>query len=216
MGDSADIYKKAVKAVRHDARNILAGLNVLNDRLEGSEDDRSAQFTAILVRRLESLVELTNRADTLATIEQTEQADHNLYRLIENAFGQSSNLLSRIEFRAPRAWSLYCDKELTRLALAEIIRNALEADNESQASVDARREVNGDCVIVIEDTGGGIAPTARDHLFTPFKGAKRDGASGLGLPLADAALRVQGGCLTLMDSESGQGTLAIMTLPGRS
>ncbi|NRA30042.1 MAG: HAMP domain-containing histidine kinase [Parvularculaceae bacterium] len=216
MPDPADLYAKALKAVRHDARNILAGLSVLNDRLQGTEDERSAEFASILVRRVESLVELTKRADALAGVTLGEKTDQHLFRLIEGAFDGAPESIARIDVRAPRAWSLYCDAELTRLVLREVICNALEAAPEGVVAVDARREDNGDCILTIEDDAGGIAKTARGHLFTPFKGAKRKGQSGLGLPLADAALRVQGGSLTLMDSESDAGTLAILTLPGRN
>jgi signal transduction histidine kinase len=57
----------------------------------------------------------------------------------------------------------------------------------------------------IEDTGCGIAPEARKHLFEPFRSAKPHG-TGLGLFLSRSFMRRFDGEVRLVKSEVGVGS----------
>ena len=84
------------------------------------------------------------------------------------------------------------------------------------------RLLNGKVEFSLRDTGIGIAPSDLPRLMKPFEQARvgeahRQGGPGqsnmgLGLPLADALLRLQGGSLDI-DSAVGRGTTVIVTLP---
>src|SRR5262249_36436051 len=76
---------------------------------------------------------------------------------------------------------------------------------------------DGDVVIVIQDTGPGIAPDYLDRVLQPFAQledhlTRQNGGIGLGLPIARALVRMHGGDLTLA-SELGVGTTAEIRLP---
>ena len=82
------------------------------------------------------------------------------------------------------------------------------------------RLVNGKIELTVRDSGIGIAPADLPRLMKPFEqtsgAAPREGGIGLGLPLADALARLQGGSLRI-DSAPGAGTTAIVSLaPGKS
>lgn len=69
----------------------------------------------------------------------------------------------------------------------------------------------------VEDTGIGIAPERLPRLFTPFEQedtsiSRRFGGSGLGLAISRNLVQQMGGNLVL-ESEPGQGTRAILSLP---
>lgn len=69
----------------------------------------------------------------------------------------------------------------------------------------------------VEDTGIGIAPERLPRLFTPFEQedtsiSRRFGGSGLGLSISRNLVERMGGSLVL-ESDPGQGTRAILSLP---
>jgi signal transduction histidine kinase len=77
--------------------------------------------------------------------------------------------------------------------------------------VDLERS-NGQAVITVADDGEGIPPELLPHVFERFvKGASSPG-SGLGLAIAQDIVRAHGGKLAI-ESQSGSGTHAIVTLP---
>ena len=53
------------------------------------------------------------------------------------------------------------------------------------------------------NTGPGLAPRAREHLFVAFEGSARAGGTGLGLAIARELAEAQGGQLMLVATQSG-------------
>jgi signal transduction histidine kinase len=69
-------------------------------------------------------------------------------------------------------------------------------------------------VIEVADTGPGISPQARAHLFEAFQSSTRTGGSGLGLAIAAELVRAHGGEIALIDGTIGA-TFRI-TIPDRA
>ena len=62
----------------------------------------------------------------------------------------------------------------------------------------------GDTVtILVSDNGPGLPARARAHLFAPFKGSTRAGGTGLGLAISAELIGLNGGTITLDQSETG-------------
>lgn len=82
-----------------------------------------------------------------------------------------------------------------------LIGNALEA-MPNGGNVEIRAERNGNSVLVkVDDTGPGIPPSVRQHLFQPFVSDGKNGM-GLGLALSRQTLLDHGGDLWAEDTES--------------
>ncbi len=70
--------------------------------------------------------------------------------------------------------------------------------------------------VEVQDTGPGISPTDREHLFVPFQQTEaqvRAGGVGLGLSVSARFAEVMGGALTLEESPGPQGCLFRLRLP---
>jgi signal transduction histidine kinase len=67
--------------------------------------------------------------------------------------------------------------------------------------------------LVIEDTGHGIIPEDRDHIFEPFY-TGRDEGTGLGLAIAREIIEAHDGRITF-ESDGGTGTRFLIELPRR-
>jgi signal transduction histidine kinase len=74
-------------------------------------------------------------------------------------------------------------------------------------AVDHPREIE----ITVSDTGPGVAPKDRPHLFEPFFTTRADG-TGLGLALCREIVVQHGGTVRLQP-ESARGATFIVTLP---
>ena len=73
-------------------------------------------------------------------------------------------------------------------------------------------EDDHDWWIKVGDTGPGLPPKAREHLFTAFQGGTRKGGSGLGLAISAELVRGHGGRLELVRSDA-DGTEFVIRLP---
>ena len=70
---------------------------------------------------------------------------------------------------------------------------------------------NGEVLIAVSDTGRGITPDERRHVFEPFYSKKADG-TGLGLTLAQRIVAAHGGRIDL-ESVPGAGSRFLVALP---
>ena len=99
--------------------------------------------------------------------------------------------------------------------LSNLLRNArqaIEATGQPGTIEVSAVEEPGEWVIRVGDTGPGLPPRAREHLFAAFQGGARKGGTGLGLAIAAELVRGHGGRLDLGRSDT-EGTEFIIRLP---
>jgi signal transduction histidine kinase len=120
------------------------------------------------------------------------------------------------------------DPQALKQIFLNLLSNAVKFTPEGGlVTVKLGRLLNGKVEFSLRDTGVGIAPADLPRLMKPFEQAgssetQRNGGPrqsspghsnmGLGLPLADALVRLQGGKLEI-DSAVGRGTKVIVSLP---
>ncbi|MDG4476666.1 ATP-binding protein [Thiovibrio frasassiensis] len=95
--------------------------------------------------------------------------------------------------------------------LVNLMLNAVQAmqpNGRLDLIVGAEQKV---ALIVVRDTGAGIAPEALSHIFDPFFTTKNEG-TGLGLSLSYAIVKDHGGDI-VVESEPGKGTTFRLTFP---
>jgi signal transduction histidine kinase len=107
------------------------------------------------------------------------------------------------------------DRDQILQVLLNLLLNAIEATSEgSEVGMTARVETAGAAAavrIVVRDGGPGVPSAIRERIFDPFFTTK-PGGTGLGLSISRNILRRHGGFLRV-ESEPGQGTRAVVTLP---
>lgn len=207
--DDQNTYKDAVRALRHDARNLLNGISIMADHFEGSEDAKAVRFVGYLNDKVEAMVRLGERAETFASLELKERSDQDLGAMLSGIFEKLSIETSpRLNLEEGR---LRCDPALTRLALCEVIENAVLTG--AKVEITSVREGPDSVLVTVQDQGPGVSEPATPHLFVPFKGAKRAGGASLGLPIAKKAMELQGGSLELEGAVGG--TKVVCRFPGQ-
>ena len=108
------------------------------------------------------------------------------------------------------------DEVLLKQALANLLRNALEAsaglDRPPRIAVESRVEAAHNVLrLSVTDNGRGIEPTAREKLFRPFFTTKDQG-TGLGLALVQKIVVSHNGRIQVSDADGG-GAVFTLLLP---
>ncbi|MDN5785706.1 HAMP domain-containing sensor histidine kinase [Pseudorhodobacter sp.] len=210
----------AVAKISHDLRNILTTAQLFADRIERSTDPVVARIAPKLIASITRAVSLCE--STLA-FGKAEEPPPRLIRLplrplIEElieaeALGDRPGVTCLVD--VPAGLTLRADPEQLYRVLANLMRNAAQAIE--AAASDGFIEVSGgeseaEWWIKVGDTGPGLPPKAREHLFTAFQGSARKGGSGLGLAIAFELVRGHGGRLELLRSDEA-GTEFMIRLP---
>jgi signal transduction histidine kinase len=211
----------AVAKVSHDLRNILTSAQLFVDRIEGSEDPLVRRMAPKLVgsiRRAVNLCESTlafGRAEEPPpSLARVQLADIVADVIDSERLAAAEHDLSFSE-DIPAGLMLRADGEQLYRVLLNLVRNARQAIMASgQPGEIGIRAVEDDEAwwILITDTGPGLPPKAREHLFQPFQGGVRKGGSGLGLVIASDLLRGHGGRLELRRT-GPEGTEFAISLP---
>ncbi len=206
----------AVTKISHDLKNILTTAQLESDRLENTLniDPEVKHITSGIVRAIDRAVRLST--STIRFASEGLPAAHRQKLLLHVVLGDVRATLqpalpaTAIVIDVPLAVMFSGDVDLLQRALENLIRNAAES-SATKVMLTFER-VGADDVLVVADDGKGIPKKAMDNLFVPFSGSAKAGGTGLGLPIAREALRVQGGDIVLRESTSA-GTQFAVVLP---
>lgn len=105
---------------------------------------------------------------------------------------------------------IYCDMELIKQVVMNIIHNAIDAVSQGGKITIYSEETSKDSSIIIEDNGPGIEPEFLDKIFLPFHSKKAKG-TGLGLSIVYKIIKAHKGNI-IPFSKPGQ-TIFKITLP---
>src|SRR5712691_10951049 len=205
----------AVSKINHDLRNLLASAQLFSDRLSSLTDPTVQRFAPKLMAALERAIAFCQ--STLSYGQAKEPPpDRRMVALealvddVRDNLGLGSD--SRIRWVGSVERGLLVDADPDQLfrVLLNLARNAMQA-LESRAPNDPGRDqirLTGrrqGAVVVIEvsDTGPGVPPRARAHLFEAFQASTRSGGTGLGLAIAAELVRAHGGEIRLVEGTIG-------------
>jgi len=147
------------------------------------------------------------------------KTDAEICRLREVAAAAGDSLaqtadVQRVHFRLdiPESIELPLERARVERVFINLIGNALEAmPNGGEIRIDAA--VDSDAVTIrVSDTGPGISPEIRDHLFQPFVSSGKKNGLGLGLALSRQTILDHGGDMWA-ESGLGQGARFCFRLP---
>ena len=210
----------AVAKIAHDLRNILTTAQLFADRIESSADPAVARAAPKLVNSISRAV---NLCEATLAFGKAEEAPPRLTRFALLPFledlvdGEGLTTAGRVTclIQTSPGLMIRADSEQLYRILGNLIRNARQAiDQTGQDGMITLEcgETDTDWWISVADTGPGLPPKAREHLFAAFQGGTRAGGTGLGLAIAAELVRGHGGRLDLMRSDA-RGTEFIIRLP---
>jgi signal transduction histidine kinase len=208
----------AVARVSHDLRNILTSAQLFTDRIEMSEDPTVRRLAPKLINSISRAVNLCE--STLAFGRAEEPAPTltrvSLVDLVDDLIASERLAVGPADISfaedIPMMMQVRADGEQLYRVLSNLVRNARQAIVATQRPGEIAVSASEDDEawwIRVADTGPGLPPKAKEHLFQPFHGGARKGGSGLGLAIAAELIRGHGGRLELERSDESGTTFAI-------
>jgi signal transduction histidine kinase len=182
-------------------------------------------------------IECSERLDMVRDIlVQSDRARKVVHHLLEFSRARKSDVMEKVDIVTLVANSIVLVKNQFRLGgityqyeppaspalvlgnpnqlqqvLVNIILNAVQAMQPGGHLTLAVERQGSEAVVVIRDTGAGIAPELVAHIFDPFFTTKNEG-TGLGLSLSYSIVKDHQGDITV-ESEVGRGTTFRIALP---
>ena len=204
------IGEELASSLRHDARNRLASVRnaafYLRRRAEKSDlwtsDARVPQFFDLIEREVASFEELLATTFRAAVPPPRAVVKMDVGQCLDDAL-RAAALPAEVEVvRAGGPVETEVEPLEMALGLRCLIENAAEAMGERGRLLASVREADERVLVVLEDSGPGIAEKERENVFAPFYTTK-PGHAGLGLNLARRVARRQGGDLELGRGAAG-------------
>jgi signal transduction histidine kinase len=204
----------AVSKINHDLRNMLAGAQLVSDRLASVADPTVQRFVPRLIRALDRAITLCSNTVNYGRSEEAppKRAPFALRPLIaevNESLGTEELSEVKISVSVPTGLELFADRDQIFRVLSNLIRNSLEAFREAEPpiahpriDITALRE--GETAILrVSDNGPGIPPLVRANLFKAFQAGASANGDGLGLAISAELIQVHGGEIALDDTASG-------------
>jgi len=210
--------------VSHEARTPLAVLASYSGlvAMELKNKSDSKQIIANLDKIVEEAKRVANLIDsmnklTLNNDEQEDRVNLNLNELIKQTAGLYRHMFERggIKMNLDIEDELFVfvsPEELTQV-LFNLLQNAKDHTEQGSISVIAKREDN-DILVIVSDTGVGIAPDLMPNLFERGVSGTKFGM-GIGLAICKEVIYAHGGHISIESELSGEntGTRVTFTLP---
>ena len=212
MARLAHLLEHQKRFVRDSAHQLRTPLAVLKTQVQSAlrGDVEPTQALQEMRHTVERATQLANQMLSLAKVEQLrQQGDAPVVDWAEIVRAVALDLGALIAERqldfeiatvpAPvraHEWAL---RELTRNLLHNAIRHCREGGTLAMRLVSDGRTA----ALTIADSGPGLAPELREHLFQPFAAGERGGGSGLGLAICGEIVRTLSGSIALDDRVSG-------------
>jgi signal transduction histidine kinase len=229
--DAAETARRElVAAVSHDLRTPIAALRLLVEAIDDEVVDEATRrrYLATVRTHIDSLSAMIDDLFELSRIE-AGQIEWSMRQVELSMLVDETVDAMRPEARALRVdvrseledphLSARANPEKIQRVLLNLLRNAIR-HTPADGSVTVRAEAGLDAVLIeVADTGEGIAPDAREHVFEPFYRGPQDAArdsdgAGLGLTICRAIVETHGGRIWIAASE--QGTRVRFSLPNGS
>lgn len=202
--------------VSHELRSPLARMSVA---LEIAKQKSNGESSPLLSRIEAESIRLNEMISSLLTLSKLESGSQdfnrtqlNLKRLVEyvasdadfeaNAVGKSVKVTRADDCR------ILGNENLIRSAVENVLRNAVRYTREGTSVEVSLRSSNGKAVVSVRDHGGGVPEDELDKLFRPFYRVgeareRKTGGIGLGLAIAEQAIRAHKGSLQAKNTGDG-------------
>ena len=223
--------RQLLSDVSHELRSPLARLQVAlglaRQRVAGQADaefdriERESERLNDLIGQLLSLAKL--EASTAPSTREAVDLAELLTSIASDADYEARASRRRVAITRSEPAVIQGEARLLHSALENIVRNAVRytpEDTSVNLSLERDREKPDSWRIVIRDQGPGVPDEMLPRLFEPFVrvGDARDRASGgygLGLAIAQKAVRLHGGEVSARNEPAG-GFSVVVTLPATS
>jgi len=219
---------RLLASVSHDIRQPINIINLTAEvMLSLSENPTSAALAQRLRSNAQSMTELISDLLDMAQIDSGRiHLNQTVFSLNDLIAGQCGELRVLAEAKglqleaelSAQPIELRTDRAKLSRIFSNLIGNAIKFTEKGRVTVSATRSPAGDALIVVRDTGIGIAPEQLDGIFDEFarmhKPEKERTGWGLGLAICRRLADILGASI-IVHSVPGQGSVFTLTMPSQ-
>lgn len=218
--------KLLLRDVSHELRSPLARLSVALELAREDADPAMAPHLDRIERETQVLNQLIGQLLTLSSMEAIENITNfeplSLNRLVEemipDATYEARQRQCSVVFHSGEECTVVGSQQLLHRALENVIRNAIRYTREG-SEVEITLTTSPDnggrtAVVEVSDRGPGIPEDELESIFLPFyrvdqARSPHTGGTGVGLAIAERAVKLHGGDLRAFNRPDGGATLRI-------
>ena len=207
--------QRLFRDISHELRTPLARQQIALELLARKLPEKDRAGTERIDREIGRMNELIDQVLTLLRLEQGENKpdltnydlSNLIHQVVHDATFEAQND-DKINLNLPDSCNLLGCPELTSRALENIIRNALRYTGEEGKVYINVSQGKEWLSISIADDGPGVPEGSLKHLFEPFYRVEESrnqqaGGYGIGMAIAEQAMRSQGGSITASNRAEG-------------
>ncbi len=217
-------WQEFARRLAHEIKNPLTPIQLAIQEISRSYPGDDAKFKqrledarAIIEEEVATLRRLTSEFSTFAKLPEATLAPADLNDFLRDAVRSFDALLEDQKAGLPGvevstdaalvALPVQIDAMMLKLALDNLVRNALQALTDRPAGVAPRVLVRTaregrDAVLEVQDSGPGVPERDRQRVFDPYFTTKSEG-TGLGLPIVKKVVLEHHGEITCSEGELG-------------
>jgi two-component system sensor histidine kinase CpxA len=216
--------KLLLRDVSHELRSPLSRLSVALELAREDAEPAMATHLDRIERETERLNLLIGQLLTLSSMEALEKVEHleplSLNRLIErmipDAEYEARQRQCSVVFHANNECTILGNQELLYRAIENVVRNAISyTESGSEVEIELKAAAghgNRRAEIEVSDRGPGIPEDQLKEIFRPFyrvdyARSPNTGGFGVGLAIAERAVRLHNGELCALNREGGGATI---------
>lgn len=215
-------WAEMARKVAHEIKNPLTPIQLSAEHILKVYEDKPEDLDRILkesasyiIKEVENLRKIAQEFLEISKETTLHKEIISLKEIIQETIDPYKKILSeRIKFKEiyeGKDFSLSGDKATLKIALRNILTNAIEAiRNHGEIIIKASKDKTG-IKLEIKDTGIGIKKDFVDKMFEPYFSTK-DIGTGLGLPIAKKIIESHGGTICASSAEN-KGTNILINLP---
>ncbi len=202
--------------ISHELRSPLARLQLALELAEDSADAPTRAHLARIEIEAERLNAMIGQLLTLTRLESrnapAQTISFDLADLVNNialdADFEARGHNRRVQCELPDECSIVGDAGLLGSAIENVVRNAVRYTREETVVEVALQCQNAQALITVRDHGLGVPEESLSELFRPFYRVadardRQSGGVGLGLAIAERAVRLHGGKVTASNAKGG-------------
>jgi two-component system, OmpR family, sensor histidine kinase CpxA len=217
---------RLVSDISHELRSPLARLGVALELARQRAGDEAKSPLDRIEREADRLNELIEQLLTLSKLEIGNQPAPGRpvdLELLVRQIASDADYEARDRNRVARvvaseSWVTTGSEELLRRAVENVVRNAVRYTAENtEVEISLRREPPSLAVITVRDHGPGAPESSLMDIFRPFYRVadardRQTGGVGLGLAIAERAVKLHGGTVSASNAPDG-GLIVEIKLP---
>lgn len=217
--------KDTISDISHQLKTPLAALQMYTEII-AEEPDREETVERFSAKSMQSLERIEQLVQALLKVSRIDAGSIIFHKEKMPASVLVADALEDLSIRAQKEGKqlmimgdseekLLCDREWTREAVVNLIKNALDHTDVGGMVTVSWESSPVMFRLSVKDDGSGIAEEDLHHIFKRFYRSKKDGSRpgiGLGLSLAKSIVEGQGGILSV-NSTPGEGAVFTISFP---